>query len=58
MLFRSDGPSEVYELSKEKIREYMHQNPAFGFALVQLITGRMLHNLQQAQARAGVSPGT
>ncbi len=49
---------EVYELSKEKIREYMHQNPAFGFALVQLITGRMLHNLQQAQARAGVSPGT
>jgi len=54
----ADGPSEVYELSKEKIREYMHQNPAFGFALVQLITGRMLHNLQQAQARAGVSPGT
>ena len=34
----------------------MHQNPAFGFALVQLITARMLQNLQQAQARAGVSP--
>jgi hypothetical protein len=34
----------VYELTERKTKELYFQNPAFGYAVMQLIIGRLLEN--------------
>src|SRR6516164_3883431 len=36
---------EVYELSDIKAKELYFQNPSFGYAVLQIITGRLLENM-------------
>ena len=36
---------EVYELSESKAKALYYQNPAFGYAVLQIIIGRLLENL-------------
>jgi CRP/FNR family cyclic AMP-dependent transcriptional regulator len=36
---------EVYELSGTKAKELYFQNPSFGYAVLQIITGRLLENM-------------
>ncbi|MGA8260507.1 MAG: cyclic nucleotide-binding domain-containing protein [Arenicellales bacterium] len=40
-----ESDCEIYSLSAAKIQELYYQDPAFGFALVRLITGRLLQDL-------------
>ena len=37
-------PCELYELEETKVRELYFQNPAFGFAVMRLITTRLLED--------------
>ena len=46
---------EVYELTERRTKELCFQNPAFGYAVMQLIIGRLLEN-QQAAAPHIVAP--
>lgn len=41
-------PCEVHALSAARIHQYFYENPAFGFALMRLITARLLQNIQRS----------
>ncbi len=43
---------ELYELSLAKAHELYFQNPAFGFAILRLIIGRLLDNARHVPAEA------
>jgi CRP/FNR family transcriptional regulator, cyclic AMP receptor protein len=43
---------EVYEMSESKAKQLYFQNPSFGFAVLQLITGRLLENMQLMRTAA------
>ena len=40
-----DTDCEVYELSDIKAKELYFQNPSFGYAVLQIIIGRLLENM-------------
>jgi hypothetical protein len=37
--------SEVYEISESKVKQLYYQNPSFGFAVIRLIVGRLLEDI-------------
>jgi hypothetical protein len=37
--------SDVYEMSESKVRQLYYQNPSFGFAVIRLIIGRLLEDI-------------
>ncbi|MGA8690585.1 MAG: hypothetical protein WB662_11940 [Methyloceanibacter sp.] len=45
----------VYELTERKTKEMYFQNPAFGFAVMQLIIGRLLENQQHGPAKPEIA---
>jgi CRP/FNR family transcriptional regulator, cyclic AMP receptor protein len=47
----SDG--DIYEISESKVKQLYYQNPAFGFAVIQLIIGRLLEHISMLQAAPG-----
>ncbi len=45
--------SEIYEMSESKVKQLYYQNPAFGFAVIQLIIGRLLEDINLLQLAPG-----
>jgi CRP/FNR family transcriptional regulator, cyclic AMP receptor protein len=45
--------SDIYEISESKVKQLYYQNPAFGFAVIQLIIGRLLEHISMLQAAPG-----
>jgi CRP/FNR family transcriptional regulator, cyclic AMP receptor protein len=45
--------SDIYEISESKVKQLYYQNPAFGFAVIQLIIGRLLEHINMLQAAPG-----
>jgi CRP-like cAMP-binding protein len=45
----------VYELTESKTRELYFQNPAFGYAVMQLIVGRLLENQRFGVAQSATA---
>lgn len=44
-----DGDVEVAAIRNDKVLQLYHQNPKFGFYLINLVTDRLLQNLSKAQ---------
>ena len=44
---------EVASISNDKVWQLYHQNPKFGFYLINLVTSRLLQNFSKAQSAAG-----
>jgi len=44
---------EVASISNDKVWQLYHQNPKFGFYLINLVTERLLQNFSKAQSAAG-----
>ena len=44
---------EVATISRDKVRQLYHQNPKFGFYLINLVTERLLQNVSKVQSAAG-----
>jgi CRP-like cAMP-binding protein len=40
---------EVYEMSESKVKQLYYQNPSFGFAVIHLIVGRLLEDINLLQ---------
>jgi hypothetical protein len=40
---------EVYEMSESKVKQLYYQNPSFGFAVIRLIVGRLLEDINLLQ---------
>ncbi len=45
----------VYELTERKTKELYFQNPNFGYAVMQLVIGRLLENQKSGPMQAGVA---
>ena len=43
---------EVATISNDRVRQLYHQNPKFGFYLINLVTDRLLQNLSKVQSAA------
>jgi len=44
---------EVATISNDRVRQLYHQNPKFGFYLINLVTARLLQNFSRVQTAAG-----
>ena len=44
---------EVATISNDRVRQLYHQNPKFGFYLINLVTDRLLQNFSKVQSVAG-----
>ena len=44
---------EVATISNDRVRQLYHQNPKFGFYLINLVTDRLLQNFSKVQSAAG-----
>jgi CRP/FNR family transcriptional regulator, cyclic AMP receptor protein len=44
---------EIYEMSESRVKQLYYQNPAFGFAVIQLIISRLLENISMLQSPPG-----
>ena len=44
---------EVATISNDRVRQLYHQNPKFGFHLINLVTERLLQNFSKVQSAAG-----
>ena len=44
---------EVATISNDRVRQLYHQNPKFGFYLINLVTARLLQNFSKVQTAAG-----
>ena len=47
------GNCEVYEISESRTKQLYFQNPAFGFAVMKVVIGRLAENASVQQAAAG-----
>jgi CRP/FNR family transcriptional regulator, cyclic AMP receptor protein len=47
---------EVYELSESKAKELYYQDPSFGYAVLQIIIGRLLENMNPSTTSTQVIP--
>ena len=47
------GDCEVYEISESRTKQLYFQNPAFGFAVMKVVIGRLAENASVQQAAAG-----
>jgi hypothetical protein len=48
-----DSDVEVGTISNDRVRQLYHQNPKFGFYLINLITDRLLQNFSKVKSAAG-----
>ena len=48
-----ESDAEVAAISTDKVRQLYHQNPKFGFYLINLVTERLLQNFSKVQSAAG-----
>jgi hypothetical protein len=48
----------VYELTERKTKELYFQNPAFGYAVMQLVIDRLLENQRSGFATSGAQPAS
>ena len=46
---------EVATISNDRVRQLYHQNPKFGFYLINLVTDRLLQNLSRCEAPAATA---
>jgi CRP-like cAMP-binding protein len=44
---------EIYEISESRTKQLYFQNPAFGFAVMKVVIGRLLENAALQQPAAG-----
>jgi len=50
-----EGDVEVAAIRNDKVLQLYHQNPKFGFYLINLVTDRLLQNLSKAQCARGAA---
>jgi CRP-like cAMP-binding protein len=48
---------EIYELSQSKTKELYYQNPAFGYAVLQIVINRLLEDSECSSASGAPSNG-
>jgi len=50
-----EGDVEVATISNDRVRQLYHQNPKFGFYLINLVTDRLLQNFSKVRSAAATA---